>query len=285
MKRRNELGSRAMATALKLRCSLGYKLEQPLCIFDLIEKHQIETRFAPIRSLEGMYSREGQAIILSSLRPAGRQRFTAAHELGHHIFEHGTRADELADCADTTSPDERLANLFAGYLLMPRVAVSHAFHVRGLSPQSALPRHFYQIAGLFGVGYETLVKHMEMSLDLLTPERSTHLQRTTPAKIRSEISGETGIHDLFLADRHWLGRPIDLRVGDAVLVSNDCLIDLPRLSIKDLPEGRRLYIAEQPGIVRLTDAGNDWAAFIRICRRDYEGRSLYRHQEAADDDG
>lgn len=68
--------------------------------------------------LEGAYLRsEGRSYILvnSSARPV-RQRFTAAHELGHHFLH--PDVDLAHYDQDLYTPEDRVANLFAAYLLM-----------------------------------------------------------------------------------------------------------------------------------------------------------------------
>lgn len=60
--------------------------------------------------------------------PLGRQRFTAAHELGHAVLHcdrmKGYIADEeISEADDATTQMEREANQFAAELLMPEVVI------------------------------------------------------------------------------------------------------------------------------------------------------------------
>ena len=48
-------------------------------------------------------------------------------------------------------------------------------------------------------------------------------------------------------------------------------------------EHGRLFRAAMPGIGRL-ETGTTWSAFVRVSRRDYVGRALYRHWEEAGDE-
>src|SRR5947209_14102365 len=91
MERKSKSAMAAMSAALQLRQSEGFGLWAPVCPYDLAEKLGIEVRFIDLPSMEGMYCKNPNPIILvSSLRPAGRQGFNCAHELGHHVFKHGT---------------------------------------------------------------------------------------------------------------------------------------------------------------------------------------------------
>lgn len=59
---------------------------------------------------------------------AGRRRYTAAHELGHHVFQDAFSTDwDIA----TATKGERLVNAFAVHLLLPREAVLARWHEVG----------------------------------------------------------------------------------------------------------------------------------------------------------
>lgn len=63
---------------------------------------------------------EGIAMMLvSSAFPRGHQRFTAAHELAHHLLRDPREIVVDSDLYDATSPMEKRANAFAAALLMP----------------------------------------------------------------------------------------------------------------------------------------------------------------------
>ena len=47
-------------------------------------------------------------------------------------------------------------------------------------------------------------------------------------------------------------------------------------------EGGRLLRARQPGIGKLVNSST-WSAFVRVSRRGFVGRSLFRHLEEVDD--
>jgi Zn-dependent peptidase ImmA (M78 family) len=144
---REQLARRAARAAIKLRMQLSALSAASLCSVDAAENLGIELRLVDIPSMEGMYVKnsgpETKSIILvSALRPAGRQASTAAHELGHHVFGHGTRIDQYIRDLDESSPscpdseEEFHANAFAAFL-MPKSAVDQGFRVRGYAPFSA----------------------------------------------------------------------------------------------------------------------------------------------------
>ena len=223
---------------------------EALCIYDAAENLGIEVRFVDIPSMEGMYVRNSGSnsqpiILVSALRPAGRQASTAAHELGHHVFAHGTRIDEYIADADETRRDildseEMIANMFAGFFLMPKAAVEHGFAARACAPVSATPRQVFAVAGWLGVGYGTLIHHMRSSLGMFSFGDAKRLLSIQPKRIRQEILGFNTPSDCFLVDHTWTGRPLDLQIGDMALVSADVEIEGSCLSLgRTTPEGLR----------------------------------------------
>jgi hypothetical protein len=146
------LAQRAAATALRLRVQHGRGLQSPICPYDLAVVMGIEVRFVAVPSLEGIYTAgDPPLIVVNSLRPAGRRRYTCAHEIGHHVFGHGTRVDELGeDASEGFDPEEYSADRFAAALLLPQSAVMRAFSARGWSVSTCSPIEIYTVAGYFG---------------------------------------------------------------------------------------------------------------------------------------
>ena len=112
-------------------------------------------------------------ILISSDRPPGRQVYTGAHELGHHVYGRGVAVDEASVNAAqegpaSADPEEYLADRFAGFFLMPATAVKHGFRTRGWEPKECTPRQVYAVASWLGVGYATLVHRMGGSLGMRT---------------------------------------------------------------------------------------------------------------------
>lgn len=173
-------------------------------------------RFFDIPSMEGVYCASASpTIIVSSLRPPGRQVFTYAHEIGHHEFGHGDQYDESVE----HRPEERRhgaqefqADCFAGALLMPKVVVRRGFSLRGGDPTTAPPELSYIVATWLGVGYTTLVHHMRSALGLITAARADELLRHRPLALRSALLGRECPEHLVVADLQWHGRAIDLQV-------------------------------------------------------------------------
>lgn len=287
IKDEKKLISQALFEALKLRKNCGHELWEPICIYDLAEECGVEVRFEGISSMEGMYSKDpGPIIIISSERPSGRQSFTCAHELGHHVFKHGGRIDELIgnNMKNNYCPEEFLATCFAGFLLMPKVAIQNAFSNRDWSLTNPTHTQLYILAGNLGVGYSALITHMQQSLRILDSSLAHELLKVQPKHIKEEILGYTTNSNLVVADEMWKSRAIDIQVGDLVLTRSEtknegkCISPVHNFERGDIFEG------VTPGIGRLFNERLKWATFVRVSRKQYVGLGKYRHLKEVKDD-
>jgi Zn-dependent peptidase ImmA (M78 family) len=281
-----EIVRRAAIEALKVRSEYGIKLWQAICIYDLAEeKLGLRIHFDDIPSMEGTYINDlPPTIILSSLRPTGRMAFNCAHEIGHHQFGHGTRVDELvkSDHRKKYNPEEFLADCFAAFLLMPKIAVRHGFAKREWDISSCTPEQLYVVAGWLGVGYTTLVKHMCYSLYLLSSKQAQKLCKTSPKKIRETIICGEAKGNLFVVGREWSDRPIDIQVGDLVMFREEMLFDGKCIQACSHLQVDGVFKGVCPGIGRFYSSDRKWAEFVRVSRTEYKGRCIYRHLEDTD---
>lgn len=288
VRRRKDLALDALGRALSLRGDLGIKVQAPAPIFDIIEKLGIQLRFMPILSLEGVYRGQSKPIILiASDRPPGRQAYTGAHELGHHIYGHGEAVDEASANAGqeppaSAGPEEYLADRFAGFFLMPKTAVKYGFRVRGWEPRECTPRQVYTVAGWLGVGYTTLIHHMRGSLGMLTYPQSVPLLKATPKDIRSSLLGREVRENLLVVGEKWTDRAVDVQVGDLMLLPSGVCYEADNLRVVEETERITLLSATEPGVGRVHRPESRWAAFVRVSRRNYVGLGPYRHWEDPD---
>jgi len=274
--------------ALQLRQSAGIGLLDPVCVYDLVTKLDIDLWFSELPTVEGIYSRgKPPVIVVSSARPPGRQAYTCAHELGHHLYDHGFRVDVFLD-QKSEEPIELIADSFAGFLLMPKTTVSFGFTSRGWSVMLPTPIQVYTVASWLGVGYETLVFHMSRVLGLISASHAKELSKINPFELRSELLGRTTDNNLTLVDNGWRGRAIDIEVGDYIhMPANSGFLKVGEracVSMVEQDAGKTVYRGQTPGIGRVFIDGTSWAAFVRVSRRRYVGRAIYRHLEDPDHD-
>ena len=283
---RRAIARQAIAEALRMRLRAGYGLGDAICVYDLAQHLGVEVRFLDIPSMEGMYySAPEPHIILSSLRPPRRRAFTCAHELGHHSRGDGTHLDKLVEQWERPQfdPNEFAANCFAGALLMPKMAVERAFALRKWRISECTPDQIYVVSNYFGVGYITLIRHLRSALLLLSGPRAEQLSKITPRRAQVLSLGWETSDTVWIVDRHWTGRPIDVEVDDFIFVYGQPRVEGRCTEHVADRDGGRLLRARQPGLGRLADSSG-WSAYIRVSRRAFVGRNLFRHQEDADDE-
>lgn len=281
-----EIARQAQRAAVETRRRAGADRDLPVCIFDMAEKLGLEVKFRPETSLEGMYCKGSPSVILvSAHRPPGRQAFSCAHELGHDAFGHGTRVDQyFADrSGDRDDPEERLADSFAAHLLMPIAAVRRAFASRGWEPTACTPEQAYIVACHLGVGYDALINHMRWALRLVPQQQTDTLQSRSPKQLRHSLLGEASSGQVVVVDTAWLGRAVDLEVGDRALLPAGVRIEGRSIRVTAEGKGRTVLEATRAGLSRAESGSDRWAVYIRVSKREYVGRNRFRFDEDPDE--
>jgi len=279
---RHALATQAMQAAFTTRARVGLDQHSPICIYGLCEALGITVRFNNI-NMEGMYQRgTPPRIHLSACRPLQRRAFNCAHELGHHIFGHGSSIDELREDAKDNpweNPKEFLADAFAGFLLMPTIGLRRAFSARGWKPETATAAQIFTVSCDFGVGYGTLLTHLSTSVNMISLSRAASLKLNTPKVLRAGILGLLTTEPLIVVDRHSARPAYDVEVKMLLLLPPGAEISGSGLVFeRDLADGR-LFRAVRSGIVRASADNGAWAIFIRIAPTAYVGLSKFRHLE------
>jgi hypothetical protein len=266
----------AAKMALKLRVSAGYSLEQRCDVYELIASTGLDLQFVDIPSLEGMYLSEEEVhrICVCAHRPAARQRFTAAHEFGHHVLGHGTQIDLSDELRGHISADseENEADVFASYLLMPSRAVHYALRSRDIELHRATARDLYGIACWLGAGYESLLVHMDRTLGLLERANLECLRKTSVKQIKSILVGREVAGDVWPIDRMWGGQVLHCQQGDLITgLYRECAPVIRQV-------GDGIWEASMVGRSRALITASDWVD-INVSRRAYVGFYAYRYLE------
>jgi Zn-dependent peptidase ImmA (M78 family) len=282
---RRALNEEAMLRAAETRHQAQLSIDQPICVYDLCAKLNVIVRFNDI-SMEGMYDRLPRPRIhLSARRPLGRRAFNCAHELGHHLFGHGSTIDELRrDGPGPTysDPREYLADTFAGHLLMPILGIGYAFTQRGWSPPKATRAQLFTIACHFGVGYAALVTHLVYALREIPMERLRELSKPLE-RIRREILGYNEGSRLIVVDDHWLSSTVDLEVGALLWLPSESVVTGDVVSEEYNRLGHRLFRGVKQGTCQaLLPTGR--AVTLRVSRYQFVGLAQYRHLSDSDEE-
>jgi Zn-dependent peptidase ImmA (M78 family) len=275
-----ELARKAYKSAIQERRNAGINPASSICVFDLIYERGVEIRFQNISSMEGLYYNDGKPLILvSSCRPRGRVAFTCAHEYGHHVFGHGNRIDEVLDSKleKRWEPDEFLADCFAGFLLMPKLAICNAFSSRGWDIEHCTPEQAFIISGYMGTGYHSLLTHMYSSLRIMSRLQFEMLTSVTPKSLKSKLTGFEYTGEVVVFDRNWEQKAIDLCIGDILIAPNKSIIEGACIEFVNTCPTGLVYKAFAQGLDRIQDEEGRWASHIRVSRTFFEGLVQYRH--------
>jgi Zn-dependent peptidase ImmA (M78 family) len=276
-----ELAREAMQATINVRFQLGVGLEEPICTYSACERLGVPVRFVDI-SMEGIYSHMPlPRILLSAFRPLVRRQFNCAHELGHHVFGHRSKVDELLETLeeyDDHSPEEFIVNSFAGHLLMPVLGIRRAFARRGIEAASAHPHQMLAIASEFGVSYDALATQLTFCLNEISPGRRKELIRARPVLQRAMVAANDGRGLAFLDDQY-SASTLDVEENYLIVApkgtvaSNHCAVSLGNCQFGEI------FKVVKPGNVEMFVPSTSWTVSIRSTRQNFVGLARYRYLE------
>jgi Zn-dependent peptidase ImmA (M78 family)/transcriptional regulator with XRE-family HTH domain len=127
---------------------------------------------------DGLYINRGQLGVawLDGGQPAGRRRFTLAHELGHHLLEDEYRIDWQVGEDET----ERIVNAFAIHLLLPRRGVQGRWRDLATLEQEARSRAI-SIAASYGASWSATCAQLQR-FELITGDEYAKLASEQPRR-------------------------------------------------------------------------------------------------------
>ncbi|UBZ08615.1 ImmA/IrrE family metallo-endopeptidase [Salegentibacter mishustinae] len=267
-----------------VRADLGLNIFQPINVYDICLKFEIDVRFRRI-NMEGMYissdNPENSYIILSSLRPFSRRIFTCAHELGHHLYGHGSQIDLIYQDnneSDAYNQEERLVDTFASALLMPIAGIQLEFQKRKWDLKTATPVQFFTISSVFGVGYQTLISNCRLN-KLISYQKSKELLKYSPSHFLRKITVNEHKGHLKIIDSKYKESIVDTEVSGFLYLPKGIELEGNHLKVVSETKNGLCYEAIKPGVLRASNPNDGQTYFIRIQNFEYEGLSEYRHLE------
>ena len=211
-------------------------------VLSAIKHAGIDVMWRSMPSLFGAYINEAgsdRGILLNSGLPRGARRHTAAHELGHAWLEHSTSVDDgstvdtlLGDEEAALAPasrrrawpdQEKTAEAFAAWFLMPRRVVLSALSVLGLTrPRTAAD--VYRLSLLLGTSYRSTLRHLP-NLKLASRVTCVAWAEIAPSSIKEQLDSgaprpATRRPEVWVLGPLFDGRVIDLEPGDRVVVGH-----------------------------------------------------------------
>ena len=220
----DELQREAVLAAEFVLASDNTPLGDPVPVFNLIEDRGVWLKFeANLDRLLGAYQRiddQTAGIFVNVARPLSLQRFTAAHELGHHELGHTSHIDDESTVLNPSKdPQEIQAQTFAASLLMSEVAIETRLEHRGHDPErpSLNDLDIYLLSSELGVSYTAAITQLN-ALHKISFPAAERLRRVRPLALKERILGgrkpdnpRANVWQLTLADNH---RRVQLNVGD-----------------------------------------------------------------------
>lgn len=233
----------------------GVDFETPIDVFGSIEDEQVWLLFQPLERLYGAYRRhETPGIVIHAGHPHRLQRFTAAHELGHHLLGHDLSVDsqdEVERLAATLPAQEVEAQAFAATFLMPVQLVNRGLAQLNLKrrPDTLEPQQAYRLSLELGSSYSATVTQLR-ALKRITAANMRELLRFQPIDIKTELAlGHRPVNaraDVWPLSRDDNGRTLWIRPDDEVHVR---LLESPTTGYRwrpDEPTAQIEMVGDEP---------------------------------------
>jgi Zn-dependent peptidase ImmA (M78 family) len=210
--------------ATRLHRDLKIDPSRPVDVFGVAQMLGIWLMAQPLDRLYGCYLRTAQAagIAVNSQHPESLQRFTVAHEIGHHVLGHHHTVDDHGDVASFTGNrlEEAQAQVFAASLLLPLPLINRV--LRQFPSERALrPPEVYLFSRQTGVSYSAAVWQLR-SLKKLTTESAQSFAKRGAAAAKTELRGRNWVSDaradVWLLGPAHSGVSVVCRVGDEIHV-------------------------------------------------------------------
>lgn len=185
-------------TLKKLKIRNG-KITFPINPFELLKEENVVITYSDFDKLEGLllYDKNLSLVSINVNRPITRQRFTAAHELGHILLHSEINSNNfLCPTYGVKSDVEKEADSFASYLLMPTDELNRQVDLKQDENGKVGFDECLLIAEYFGVSFESCVRTICFRLkrfvfDFDNDELSKQIRKYKPNAKRKELLSNT----------------------------------------------------------------------------------------------
>jgi Zn-dependent peptidase ImmA (M78 family) len=231
----------AMMRAVQVHRDLDIDRAGYIDVFAALKTAGVECMGKPLGRLFGFYYAPvdgGPAALLNANLDEIALRHTAAHELGHHAFDHGSRSDTDLDLAETMpgrawTTEEMQAESFAAWFLMPPPGVEAAMRRIGVDRVDG-PDQVYEVARWLGTSYAGTVRHL-LRLKKISRQTAEKWSRVAPSRIRARLYGA---HPPQPSSHVFALRP-QARGGVLHVSAGDVIVPQFTGSVEQLPSGLR----------------------------------------------
>lgn len=223
-----EANTAAAVLAAEIHADHDVDLNQPVDVFAIVQELGIILAFGALGKVSGVYlPGERPGIMLHEGHPRTRQRYSAGHELGHHVFGHAAEIDLtpaqglLRAESENWPAHEKEAEAFAAWFLMPRRLLKSGLRHLGIDR----PRNPYDVYALslwLGTSYTATARQLAVTR-LVDQGEADSWSGIPPANLKRALAGELAPDDLrndvWLLDQRDHLQPVDARPGDRIVLS------------------------------------------------------------------
>jgi Zn-dependent peptidase ImmA (M78 family) len=257
----------------------------PVSIYDAIYTAGVVTMWQRMPRQFGAYLNDGGSrpgILINNGLPYAAQRQTAGHELGHHWWKHGTREDgnldPPGDRRPPWPPEEKLAESFAAWFLLPRKAAMAALDRLGIKELRS-PADAYQLSLLMGVPYRAMVRHLP-NIRFVRAARAAEWTRVPPNVIKDRLDQAVGAPtsrkpDLWVLGPRFDGAQFTVHPGDRIVITSTngrhpsvtCTGEFTDVPVKPASCATEIQAAEDPedwSRVQVTDMSGHWEFAVQV---------------------
>jgi predicted secreted protein len=223
-----EANTAAAVKAAEIHADFDIDLSQPVDVFGVVREMGLILAFAPLGAVSGVYLPGPQAgIMLHEGHPRTRQRYSAGHELGHHVFEHAVEVDRVLEqgllraAGERWPAHEKEAEAFAAWFLMPRRLLRGGLrHLDIERPHD--PYDVYALSLWLGTSYTATARQLAVT-KLVDAHKADEWAQIPPANLKRALAGEMAPDDM-RNDVWWLDgghhmQPVDARPGDRIVLT------------------------------------------------------------------
>jgi predicted secreted protein len=229
----------AQVRALTTRHELGIPMASPVDVYSAVRQMRLWLLFEPLEGLFGMYQRQDEAagmVVNVRVHPA-LQRYTAAHELGHHVMGHTAVLDpeDHIQRWSNLSNQELAAQMFAAEFLMPDAAVNTAALALGIGAHAVDEMGVYQLSLRLRTSYTAMINRLR-TLGWYGATVAKRFQSVQPKELKLQLLGHPLTDpqaDVWLVTDPQEATTIAPLVGDEVVFSFE---EMPSTGFRWTPE-------------------------------------------------
>jgi Zn-dependent peptidase ImmA (M78 family)/DNA-binding XRE family transcriptional regulator len=206
----------------------------PINVYKALACTGVYVRMTALKRLSGAFLRGGPnwspGVLINSDQPSDRQRYSAAHELGHYLLRHADQEDRIVSpLGRRFEPKEVEADRFAAELLMPAALIeSEAKHVR---KYDRLAEQVYILADKFLVSFEAMIYRLA-TVGLVSASEKRLLLDLRPSDIEKQLRIERKARRAF--DPKRLQRICSVaKIGEELLRNPDGIRHLQELAFAE----------------------------------------------------